>query len=271
VTVSAPVGRRLSRRQRVAYRRLLLYLILIVGIGAMAFLADWTKVQRAFFNVDLARTMWPGVLTIGAKNTVLYTSLAFGFGLVLALFLALMKISSVPPYRWLATGYIELFRGLPALVTILLVTFAIPIGFGTQLGMSSIQRATLGLGLVAGAYMAETIRAGLQAVPRGQMEAARSLGMSHTTAMTFIVIPQAFCIIITPLTNELVLLIKDTSLLFLAGTTPLTVELTQFGRDAMSKTFNGTPLTVIAIAYLVITLPMTRVVAQLEKRAGRGR
>jgi polar amino acid transport system permease protein len=156
-------------------------------------------------------------------------------------------------------------------VTIILIAFALPIAVGVAIPGGTLVRGSVALGLVAAAYMAETIRAGVEAVPRGQTEAARSLGMSRGIAMTFIVLPQAFRIIIPPLTNELVLLIKDTSLLFVIGTTPLTVELTKFGRNEMSLTFNGTPLTVIALVYLAITLPLTRVVAQLEKRAARAR
>ncbi len=89
--------------------------------------------------------------------------------------------------------------------------------------------------------------------------------------MWFIILPQAFRIIIPPLTNELVLLLKDTSLLFVIGTTPITKELTKFARDFMASTANATPLTVAAILYLVITLPLTYLVRRLEKTAGKGR
>jgi polar amino acid transport system permease protein len=235
-------------------------------------MADGPTIQRAFFNPDIAARMWPDVLLEGAKNTIIYTAAGFSFGLVFGLLLALMKLSTVAPYRWIATGYIELLRGLPALVTILFVGFGIPIAFGgANVPGGFLGKATLGIGLVAAAYMAETIRAGIQAVPKGQMEAARSLGMSQTRAMVSIVIPQAFRIIIPPLTNELVLLIKDTSLLFVLGTTVGSKELTKFGRDLMSSTFNATPLIVIALAYLAVTLPLTQLVAALERRQARAR
>ena len=122
---------------------------------------------------------------------------------------------------------------------------------------------------MTGAYLAETIRAGIEAVPKGQMEAARSLGMSHSRAMLSIVIPQAFRVILPPLTNELVLLLKDTSLLFVLGTTEQTIELAKYGRDAVADTFNGTPLVAVALVYLAITLPLTRAVAWLEARQKR--
>jgi polar amino acid transport system permease protein len=95
--------------------------------------------------------------------------------------------------------------------------------------------------------------------------------MTSGQAMAFIILPQAFRIIIPPLTNELVLLLKDTSLLFVIGTTPLTKELTKFARDFMALTANATPLTVAAILYLLITLPLTFLVRRLEKTAGKGR
>ena len=259
------------RRRRISAGRGAMYGVLIVAVLGLALFADWNKIQQNFFKPEILRDMLPEVLTIAAKNTIVYTALAFAAGFILALLLALMKLSPIRPYRWFATSYIELFRGLPALVTIILVSFGLPIAFGWRIPGGTAGKAAVGLGLVAAAYMAETLRAGIEAVPRGQMEAARSLGMSAGTAMTYIILPQAFRIIIPPLTNELVLLIKDTSLLFVAGTTPASKELTKFGRDFMTTTINATPLTVIAGVYLIITLPMTSVVRRLEKQASKGR
>ena len=256
-------------------RRSLGSTIIYVFTGAIVLLfvfgADWAQIQRSFFQWDVIRDMLPEVFTIGAKNTIVYTAAAFAFGLLLALGLALLRRSDFRPYRYAALVYIELFRGLPALITIILVGFGLPIAFGWRVPGGTLGKGTLGLGIVAAAYMAETIRAGIEAVPRGQMEAARSLGMSRGTAMAYIILPQAFRIIIPPLTNELVLLIKDTSLLFVIGTTPLTKELTKFARDFMTETRNATPLTVAAIVYLIITLPMTFFVRRLERKAGVGR
>ncbi|MCP4304845.1 MAG: amino acid ABC transporter permease [bacterium] len=239
----------------------------VVVVLALVFFADWETIRRNFFNVDIAREMLPEVVTIAARNTVMYTALAFALGLVMALALALMKLSSIGPYRWFASAYIELFRGLPALITIILVGFGLPLAFGWRIPGGTLGKGSIGLGIVAAAYMAETIRAGIQAVPRGQMEAARSLGMSPMTAMIYIILPQAFRIIIPPLTNELVLLIKDTSLFFVLGSTPQSKELTKFARDAMALHVNATPLTVVAILYLAITLPLTFLVRRLELKA----
>lgn len=261
----------MKRRTRRRVLRASLYVLFVAAILTAVVLADWERIGRAFANPELARDMFPDVLTVAAKNTVVYTVLSFALGLVGGLVLALMKISPIRPYRWVAVAYIELFRGLPALVTIMAVGFVVPIAFDITIPGGILGKGTLALGIVAAAYMAETIRAGIEAVPRGQMEAARSLGMSYAQAMASIILPQAFRIVVPPLTNEFVLLIKDTSLLFALGTTPLTKELFKFGRDAMSETFNGTPLTVIALVYLAITLPLTRIVARLEKRTAHAR
>jgi polar amino acid transport system permease protein len=258
-------------RRRISWSRLTLYAFFGLLVVVFVLFADFGKIQHNFFQLDIARRMFPDVLTIAAKNTIIATLLSFILGLVLALGLAIMKRSTVRPYRWFATGYIELFRGLPALVTIMLIAFGLPIAFGWKIPGGNLGKGCIGLGIVAGAYMAETIRAGIEAVPRGQMEAARSLGMSKGVAMTFIVLPQAFRIIIPPLTNELVLLIKDTSLFFVIGTTPAGKELTKFARDAMNTNGNATPLTVVALVYLIITLPLTSMVRRLERAAGKGK
>lgn len=260
-----------SRVRKAKIRRWIIYAITLIVLVVLAVTIDWATLQQAFFQPEIIRAMLPEVITVGAKNTIIYTTMAFSFGLVLALFLALMKRSTIAPYRWFATGFIELFRGLPALITIILVAFGLPIALGIRVPGGTLGKGTLGLGLVAAAYMAETIRAGVEAVPRGQMEAARSLGMTRGKAMMYIILPQAFRIIIPPLTNELVLLIKDTSLLFVIGTTPLSKELTKFARDFMTETQNATPLTVAAIMYLIITLPLTYLVRRLEKRTNKGR
>jgi polar amino acid transport system permease protein len=119
--------------------------------------------------------------------------------------------------------------------------------------------------------MAETIRAGIEAVPRGQMEAARSLGMSHTRAMVSIVIPQAFRIVLPPLTNELIMLTKDSSLVYLLGVTPADRELAKLGRDALNQYVSMTPILAVGLAYLIITVPLGYVVRRLEAQQARAR
>ena len=130
---------------------------------------------------------------------------------------------------------------------------------------------TIALGLVGAAYMAETIRAGIQAVPKGQMEAARTLGMSSSRAMISIVIPQAFRIILPPLTNELILLTKDSSLVYVLGLSISEYELTKFGRDLAGTEANNTPIVVAGLTYLVLTIPLGYLVRRLEARNAKAR
>lgn len=250
-----------------------LYAVLVGIVVLLAVSVDWTKVHDNFWAPGLGGN-WHDLIFTGARNTIVYTAIAFSLGLALALLLALMKLSDIVVYRWLATGYIELFRGLPALVTILFMAFAVPIAFQWKPPGGTAGAGIVGLVMVAGAYMAETLRAGLQAVPKGQAEAARSLGMRPVATMVHVIIPQAFRIIIPPLTNEFVLLLKDTSLLSVVGAAIGTRELMNVSRDFMSSgntAGTGTSLVQVAIVYLVITLPLTRLVAWLEKRQQRAR
>ncbi|PVG81085.1 ABC transporter permease [Nocardioides gansuensis] len=261
-----------SPRQRAARARYIQYAVLVAVVVAAAFLMDWAQIQRAFFNIEVARDMFPRVLTIALKNTVIYTACAFAFGLALGVVLALMRLSSVGPYRWIATGIIEFFRGVPALVVFLAIGTGVPTAFpGREIPGDVLGQVTVALGLVGGAYMAETIRAGIQAVPKGQLEAARSLGMSHGRAMVSVVIPQAFRIILPPLTNELILLTKDSSLVYVLGVYLETQELTKFGRETMNTTSSLTALVVVGFCYLLITIPLAIIVRRMEHRAERAR
>ncbi|MET7640686.1 amino acid ABC transporter permease [Streptomyces sp. NPDC005438] len=259
----------MSPRQRARVIRGVQYGVLVVAVVVAALVADWGAIRSAFFDLEVARAQFPEIVTTALLNTVIYTALGFGFGLALGLVLALMRLSSVPPYRWLSIGFIEFFRGVPALLVFIALGFGVPTAFQVQIN----QYATvmLALGLVGAAYIAETIRAGIQAVPKGQMEAARSLGMSHPRAMVTIVIPQAFRIVLPPLTNELILLTKDSSLIYLLGLTASQYELAKFGRDALNQNRSLTPILIAGLLYLVITLPLGHLVRRLEARTAKAR
>lgn len=271
-TETAPPRGGLTRRRR---RQLVLggeYGVFVVAIVLVAVLADWKSLHENFFNWSVAKGLFPDILTIGLRNTVIYTVTGFALGLVGGLVIALMRLSSALPYRWFAIAYIEVFRGLPALLIFIFVGTGIPLAFpGTNLPGGVYGQVAVALGLVSAAYMAETIRAGIEAVPRGQTEAARSLGMSQFRAMRTIVIPQAFRVVIPPLTNELVLLFKDSSLALFIGVSLNQRELAKFGRDAASQVGNTTPIVVAGICYLLITIPLGYLARRLEARQKRGR
>jgi polar amino acid transport system permease protein len=258
----------LTRRQRGRLSRGIQYGIGVALVLLAVFTADWATIARAFFNLEVAAQLFPNVITVALVNTLTFTLLGFALALALGLVLALMRLSPIPVYRWVASIYIEFFRGLPALLVVIAIGFGIPLAFGNPLDRTL--SITLALGIVGSAYISETIRAGIQAVPKGQIEAARSLGMSPTRTMIFVVIPQAFRIILPPLTNELILLTKDSSLAFLLGTTLAQQELAQFGRQALNQ-YPGaglTPILVVGLCYLIITLPLGYLARRLERRFG---
>ncbi|MET9554924.1 amino acid ABC transporter permease [Streptomyces sp. NPDC006645] len=259
----------MTRRQRTRLVRSVQYAVLAVVLVVIAQAADWGEIQRAFFDVEVAKAQFPDIITTALVNTVIYTLLGFGFGLTLGLLLALMRLSQVPPYRWLAIVYIEFFRGIPALLVFIALGFGVPLAF--QVALNQYVTVMLALGLVGAAYMAETIRAGIQAVPKGQTEAARSLGMSQGRAMVSIIIPQALRIVLPPLTNELILLTKDSSLVYLLGLSLSQYELAKFGRDALNQNRSLTPILIAGLCYLVITLPLGHLVRRLEARTARAR
>lgn len=262
----------LTRRQRARLNRWVQYAVGLLVILFLAAKTDWASMADSFARGDVAASMFPRLLTEALKNTLIYTGLAFVFGLGLGLLIAMMKLSSIGPYRWLANAYVELFRGLPALVVLFMVAYGIPNAFpGFQFPGDIYGKVTVGLGLTAAAYMAETIRAGIQAVPKGQWEAARSLGMGPGRTMFSIIIPQAFRVVIPPLTNELILLVKDSSLVYVVGVSIAQYELTKFGQSFLNSKANATPLIVVALSYLAITLPLSSLVRALEKRFAKAR
>jgi polar amino acid transport system permease protein len=262
---------RMSPRRRAQLLRWVQYAVLAIVLLVAVFAANWHQIIDVFFRGNLVVDTLTTSLGTAFKNTVVYTAGAFVFGLVVGTLLALMRLSSVAPYRWIAGIYIEFFRGLPAIV-VLIAFSLLPLAFpGMVIPFDPYGTVWIALGIVVSAYMAETIRAGIQAVPKGQLEAARSLGMPAGRAMRSIVLPQAFRIILPPLTNELIMLVKDSSLAYILGLSTEGFELTKYGRDLANTNANLTPLVVAGLCYLVITLPLTIVVRRMEAKTARAR
>lgn len=256
-----------ARRERAT--RITTYVVVgAAGIGLLL-AADWPRVFEKLLNPEIAAAQFPEILTIAARNTLIFTALGFIGGFVIALTMALARISSVKAYRVFAGWYIEIFRGLPLLLTIILIGQGLPLAIPVFRGIPIFWRGVIALSVVTGAYMAETIRAGIEAVPPGQMEAGQSLGMTRPQTMRYIILPQAIRIIIPPLTNEFVLLIKDTSLISVLGVTLATKELTRWGRDGVIEFANATPLVVAGIIYLALTIPLTFLARRMEGGKGR--
>ena len=187
----------MTTRQRARLSRGIQYAVLVVVLIALVVLADWDVLLQRVLNPAVAMDQFPGIITVALKNTLIYTVLGFVLGLSLGVVLALMKLSSVAPYRWIATLYIEFFRGVPALLVFLALGYGIPLAFGFR--FNHYVTVMIALGVVAAAYIAESLRAGLQAVPRGQWNAASALGMRRGQQLRLVVLPQALRVIIPPM------------------------------------------------------------------------
>jgi polar amino acid transport system permease protein len=260
----------MSPRKRARISQGIQYAILLLIVVLALLAMDWRKLGTEMFNVSVIGSMLSD-LPHAFANTLTYSVAAFIVGLSLGMVLALMKMSSVGPYRWLATAYAEFFRGIPALLVVLSIGFLIPILFGVKLPNMTV-KIGIALGLVSAAYVSETLRAGLQAVPKGQVEAARSLGLTQSQAMVSVVIPQAFRIVLPPLTNELILITKDTSFVYLLGLATSEYELTKLGTNALNQANGGlTGVVVVGLVYLIITLPLGHLARRMEKRNARQR
>src|SRR5881392_1103411 len=217
----------------------------------------------------------------GFRTTLLLWVVAGFFALIWGLILSVLRqtpgrlglIVRVPTIL-----YIDAFRGIPLLMVIVLIyggfgalssgnatpgpipeAIAVPTWFGNP---SAFWYGAMALVITYGAYMAEVYRAGIEAVPLGQVEAARSLGMSHGQAMRQVIVPQAIRKVIPPLLNDLIALMKDTSLVSVISLS----EVVLVGTDLQSKTFNSSALTLGALMFLVVTLPLARIVDWLIAR-----
>lgn len=198
----------------------------------------------------------------GTRITVLLTAVAAVAGVLLGVLAALGKTSRWPPLRWVAGAYIWVIRGTPLLVQVLFVYFALPVLI-PALQLNDFASACVALSLNVGAYNAEAIRAGLLAVPKGQVEAARSLGLSPWFTFIDVTFPQAFKISLPPLVNNIVALLKDSSLAYAIGV----VELTNVGNRIQAATFQPLPvLLTSATIYLLLTTVLTQISNAVERR-----
>jgi polar amino acid transport system permease protein len=214
----------------------------------------------------------------GILVTIILTIGSFFFILVVGLLGGLGRISSNRIVRFIASLYVEVIRGIPLLVQLIWWYFAAPVviqSVGVALHIAplaeyranAIVLAIVGLVVCYGAYMAEIFRAGIQSIHRGQMEAARSLGMNYFQSMRYVILPQAMRVVLPPVGNEFIMLLKDTSLVSVVAV----ADLTRRGREFMSIHFNPIEVwTLVALLYLLMTLFSARVIARLEQRRGLG-
>ncbi|MHA2857537.1 amino acid ABC transporter substrate-binding protein/permease [Paenibacillus lautus] len=201
----------------------------------------------------------------GLGNTLLLTIVSLFFAFFLGLIFGFMKVGRNRWLRGIATVFVDIFRGIPLLVLAFFIYFGIPQAFGFT--MSPIVAAVLTLSLNAGAYVTEIIRGGIQSIDPGQLEAARSLGLPYRKAMMKIIIPQAIKVMIPTFINQLVITLKDTSILSVIGL----VELTQSGKIIIARTFASFDIwLVVAIMYLVVITILTKISDRLERKVRHG-
>ena len=201
------------------------------------------------------------LLLLGAGVTIKITAMSVALGVLIGLFVGIARICRVKPLRFLAAVYVDFFRGTPLLVQIFLFYFAVPVITGQRI--DPYVAAVGSCGINSGAYVAEIVRAGIQSIDEGQMEAGRSLGMTWAQTMRYIIVPQAIKRVIPPLGNEFIALLKDSSLVSVIGFE----ELTRRGQLIIAKTYGSLEIWFsVAIIYLVMTLSISRLVAYLEKR-----
>ncbi len=225
---------------------------------------DFAKIGENI--VKLTIKYWDKFLITGMEYTVSLAAITVAVGAVIGALIALLRMSKIPPFRWIAAIYTEIIRGTPMLLQLYLFYFALPqlIPF---LNKKQYLCVAIALTCNSAAYVSEIIRSGIQAVDIGQTEAARSLGLSQSLTMTQIVLPQAIKNILPALGNEFIMIIKDTSLastffigdlmtqcLLIKGATYLTME----------------PLIMVAIVYFVLTFVLTKLLGFFERRLRRG-
>jgi polar amino acid transport system permease protein len=203
-----------------------------------------------------------------AGRTLYMAFLGEAGGIVIGLVLALFTLSKRRVVRAPARAYINFFRGTPLIWQLSFFYAVFTLGVGLSVG--TVFTAIIVFALNMGAYSAEVFRAGLQSIERGQMEAARSLGMSYGQAMRYAIVPQAVRRVIPPLLNEFVILIKDTSLIFVLGVILGQEELFGVGQEGYSSTFNATFFVGTALGYLAVTLPLIGIVNAAERRLRSG-
>ncbi|PMQ00740.1 MAG: ABC transporter permease [Dictyoglomus sp. NZ13-RE01] len=200
----------------------------------------------------------------GAVMTLRLTVISVSIGIILGLIISLARISKRPYLRYPASIYVEVIRGTPLLMQLLIIYYALP---SLGLNLPAITASITGLSLNSAAYVGEIFRGGIQSIEKGQMEAARSLGMNYWQAMRYIILPQAFRRILPPLTNEFASMLKESSL---ASTLAVT-ELLRTGRELVAWKANVfSPFLGVTLFYLVMTVPLTRLSSYLEKRLKKG-
>jgi len=197
----------------------------------------------------------------GIGYTLLLSALGVLFGFIIGLFIALTRMTNIRIVRWLGTAYVEVLRGTPMLVQLMIIHYGLALTFGVN--FSPLQSGIITLSINSSAYLAEIFRAGIQGVDRGQMEAARSLGMTRITAMRHIVLPQAFKAVLPAIGNEFITIIKESSIISVIGM----VDIMYQAGVVKNITYQGlNPFIIAAVIYFVLTFTLSKLLNALERK-----
>jgi polar amino acid transport system permease protein len=252
--------RQISRKAIGRKKALIATISSVIVIGALITLIvtspGWQVVKETFFDWSYGGEVLGAVakgLVVNIKLTIIASILISIFAMTLAL-LRTSRSAALTPFRILATAYVDVFRGVPLLLVILLVGFGVPALRIEGLTNSVLILGTTAVVLTYSAYVAEVLRSGILSIHPSQRAAARSLGLTSSQTMRHVVLPQAVKRVVPPLLNDLVALIKDTGLVSILGVT----DAVRAAQIASSRTFNYTPYVTAAILFLLITIPLTR-------------
>ena len=217
----------------------------------------------SFFSLEIMREAWP-ILLQGLWQTVLLSLLVVPLGLSGGVMLAVLSTVRTPWVRWPLMVWVDLFRALPPLVLLVFVYAGLPFA---GIEVNALTAVAIGFFLNTGAYYGEILRAGIESVPAGQSEAARSLGLSRLRTMRLVVLPQAVRNVLPDLVSNTLEVVKLTSIASVVALPELLFQ----ARQAQSVTYNATPIMVAAIAYVLLLWPLVRLVSRLENRQIAGK
>ena len=212
-------------------------------------------------------------MLLGALGkTLLLTLLSLIFATVVGMIFALMNVGKNRILNCIGTIYVDAVRGVPLIVLAYFIFFGVPQGIKSlgfqDFRLTALQAGTIALAMNCGAYMAEIIRAGIESVDKGQMEASRSLGLSYGKSMRKVVLPQAIRTMIPSIINQFIITLKDTSILSVIGFP----ELTNIGKTISGNTFQSLQTwAIIGIMYMVVIVTLSRIAKRIERRMNRGR
>ena len=270
-TVSARQLDRLAYRRRQATRSALIGLVstlavvCVVGAGVVNS-PGWPRVKASFFDIDVARAALPEIL-VGLWLNIRVMAVCAVFIVVIGLGLAIMRTLRGPvffPLRAFATAYVDVFRGLPLLLVLLLVGFGVP-GLRLQgLPSSVVFYGGLALVLTYSSYVAEVFRAGIESVHPSQHAAARGLGLTYPQTMRHVVVPQAVRRVVPPLLNDLVSLQKDSGLISILGV----IDAIRAAQINQAEFASFTPYVLAGVLFVLLTIPLTRLTDRIARKQG---